>query len=160
MWPNNIVWDIKPNDIIAAERLLGFQFPAELRQFYQEVGCARITSPEKRPVSYKFYDSNEILPPLVAAHFYQGIKKYHEAQFEDPLEYDEHYLANYILDLLEPGDLPFFEIGDSSSFMVMKTQSDNPNAVWYMGEEKIEDSLEKFIWKLYYEGPSYYTKNW
>ena len=63
-------------------------------------------------------------------------------------------------ELLEPGDLPFFEIGDSSSFMVMKPHSDNPNAVWYMGVEKIEDSFEKFIWRLYYEDPSYYAKDW
>ena len=58
-------------------------------------------------------------------------------------------------ELLEPGDLPFFEIADSSSFLLMKPFSDNPNAVWDY-DLKIEDSFEKFIWRLYYESPSFY----
>jgi len=63
-------------------------------------------------------------------------------------------------ELLQPGDIPFFEISDSSSFMFMKTKSDNPNAVWYMGAIKIENSLEEFIHNLYYKGPAYYADNW
>ena len=38
----------------------------------------------------------------------------------------------------------------------MKLNSDNPNAVWALGNIKIEDSFEKFIWRLYYEDPTYY----
>jgi hypothetical protein len=58
-------------------------------------------------------------------------------------------------ELLEPGDLPFFEIGDSSSFLLMKLNSDNPNAVWDY-DLTICDSFEEFIWRLYYESPSFY----
>ena len=40
----------------------------------------------------------------------------------------------------------------------MKLNSDNPNAVWTDGYSpiKIEDSFEKFIWRLYYESPWFY----
>jgi hypothetical protein len=59
---------------------------------------------------------------------------------------------------LEPGDLPFFEMYDSSYFLVMKPHSDNPNAIWTISNIKIEDSFEKFIWRLYYESPEFYGK--
>ena len=68
-------------------------------------------------------------------------------------------MAESAYELLQPGDLPFFEISDSSSFMVMKLNSDNPNAVWFMGHEKIEESFERFIWNLYYDDPSYLLPN-
>jgi len=42
----------------------------------------------------------------------------------------------------------------------MKAKSDNPNAVWYIGAVKVADSLEEFIYKLYYAGPAYYADNW
>ena len=37
----------------------------------------------------------------------------------------------------------------------MKLNSENPNAVWDW-DTKIEDSFERFIWRLYYEDPGYY----
>jgi hypothetical protein len=40
----------------------------------------------------------------------------------------------------------------------MKANSDNPNAVYTDTGIKIEDSLERFIWRLYYESPRYYAK--
>lgn len=66
---------------------------------------------------------------------------------------EDYYMAESVQALLQPGDLPFFEISDSSSFMITKLNSTNPNAVWFMGHEKIEDSFEKFIWNLYYMIP-------
>jgi hypothetical protein len=72
----------------------------------------------------------------------------------------DQYMSSEAYEDLQVGDLPVFEIGDSSSFMIMKPLSENPNAVWYMGMEKIEDSFERFIWKLYHIGPSYYADDW
>ena len=46
---------------------------------------------------------------------------------------EEYYMAESAYEDLEPGELPFFEIGDSSSFLIMKLNSDNPNAVWCCG---------------------------
>jgi len=42
----------------------------------------------------------------------------------------EHYMDATTYEFLKPVDLPFFEIADSSQFMVMRPHSDNPNAVW------------------------------
>jgi hypothetical protein len=154
----NLFGPVIENDVKQAEEIMGINFPLELREFYNEIGDGYLTTPYSADQNYRFSGgSNEVLPPLVAAHFYRGIIAYHEEPFEDALNYGENYLSNEILDILEPGDLPFFEIGDSSRFMVLKTKSDNPNAVWYLGFEKIEDSFEQFIWNLYYKNPRYYV---
>ena len=149
--PFNSFGNLFPGELEEAEKLLGQPFPSQLRQFYQEVGCGTLQKPHIIPEDYKFYNSNEVLPPLDVVNFSKGI-----LFWED----QNHWMAEPTYELLSSGDLPFFEIGDSSSFMIMKLNSDNPNAVWYMGAEKIEDSLEKFIWNLYYDDPSYYTRNW
>ena len=139
-------------EIEQAEQQMGQQFPNQLRQFYQEIGFGMLRSPMNPPAGYRFYSKNEILPPLIAVDYMQGI-------IEHPDD-DAYYMSASTYEDLQPGDLPFFEIGDSSSFMVMKLNSDNPNAVWYMGAEKIEDSFERFIYRLYHEDPAYYAKDW
>lgn len=138
-------------EIIKAEKDLGYQFPSELRQFYQEIGYGCLTTPKDPPQDYDFCNKNMILHPLVVSGFRQGITANHEF---------ECYMMDDVYEDLESGDLPVFEIGDSSSFMIMKPLSDNPNAVWYMGSEKIEDSFERFIYRLYHESPTYYADNW
>jgi len=149
--PYNSFGDLYPGELEKAEQLMGTRFPEQLRIFYLEIGIGCLQKPHIVPENYTFYGANEILPPLVAANFSKGILRW---------DGQDNWMSESIYELLEPGDLPFFEIGDSSSFMVMKPHSDNPNAVWYMGVEKIEDSFEKFIWQLYYEDPSYYAKDW
>jgi hypothetical protein len=112
-WPDNIVYDVDPDEIVKAELLMGCQFPDQLRDFYKEIGHVRITSPHSRSSDYSFLSTNMLLAPLVVAHFYRGIIAYHEEPFEDPLNFDDCYLANSLLEDLEPGDLPFFEVSDS-----------------------------------------------
>jgi hypothetical protein len=135
-------------EISLSEREIGQQFPSELRCFYEKIGFGMLRSPHIAPQNYKFYSSNLILPPRIVADYMNGI-------ITHPGE-DLFWMSESAYELLSPGDLPFFEIGDSSSFMVMKLQSENPNAVWSDCGVKIEDSFEKFIWRLYYESPSYY----
>ncbi len=134
-------------EISAAEKILGFDFPRELKNFYNQIGAGILSCGEKYPEMFAESVTNEILPPLVVANFSKGILLW---------EGQDHWMSEDAYELLEPGDLPFFEIGDSSSFMVMKSNSDNPNAVWTDCGVKIEDSFEKFIWRLYYESPSFY----
>ena len=157
---DNWFCNISKDEIIAAEKIIKLRFPIELRSFYEEIGYGMLRSPHTFPKDYELYDNNEILHPMAAAHFYQGIIEHQKKPKEEALHYEDNWLALSSLEDFVPGDLPFFEIGDSSSFMIMKLNSDNPNAVWFMGHEKIEDSFEEFIRKLYYEGPSYYAKNW
>ena len=137
--------------IDTAESMIKMKFPSELRQFYEEVGYGNLTAPMNPPDNYSFSNTNMILHPLVVARFRKG------QLLNDDMQ---AYMATDTFEMLEPGDLPVFEIGDSSSFMIMKPKSDNPNAVWYMGMEKIEDSFERFIWRLYHEDPAYYSADW
>ena len=142
-------------EIERAEITMGRKFPSELREFYKTIGYGMLRSPHTPPSGYQFYSNNEILPPHIAVDYMLGILQ-HTADGR----YSDYYMAESAYELLQPGDLPFFEISDSSSFMVMKLNSDNPNAVWFMGHEKIEESFERFIWNLYYDDPSYYSRGW
>ncbi|MGI4851121.1 MAG: SMI1/KNR4 family protein [Janthinobacterium lividum] len=154
--------NINRKEIEEAETILHSNFPSQLRKFYEEIGYGFLQRPHylRDDKNYDFFSTNRICPPLVISHFYQGILEHQIEEKEEALEYDDEWLALGALEMMEPGDLPFFEISDSSSFMIMKLHSDNPNAVWFMGAEKIEDSFERFIWRLYYENPKYYAKNW
>jgi hypothetical protein len=147
----NLFIPISSVDISVCEYSYGHVFPSELKAFYNEIGYGVLRSPANPPCNYEFYAHNLILHPKVAVGFSQGILLY------------EDYGAGMLestYELLQPGDLPIFEIADSSSFMFMKPQSDAPNAVWFMGVEKIEDSFSKFIWRLYHEDPAYFSQGW
>lgn len=143
----NAFYPINMMDVIKIEIELKLKFPDQLMEFYKEIGYGFLTYPEKFEEGFRSFNTNRINPPeLIRDILVHGAGSY--------------LISQDSFEILEPGDLPFFEISDSSSFMVMKLNSDNPNAVWFMGHEKIEDSFERFIWRLYYEDPSYYTKNW
>ena len=159
---HNHFFKVRSEDILKAEKILGCRFPSELREFYTEIGDGFLTQPQwaKNDPHYDFSNTNRIIWPKAVACFFQQITKNKENPQEEALVCDGYCMASDTAEMLQPGDLPFFEIGDSSSFMVMKLHSDNPNTVWYMGAEKVEDSFERFIYKLYHEGPTYYTANW
>lgn len=144
---NNFFDPVSAEEIKKGEKILGLPFPDQLKDFYYQVGHGNLTTPYNAPVDYDFYSSNEILSPSVAARFAKGILEW---------ENQTHWMSQDTCEILEPGDLPFFEIHDSSNFLIMKLNSDNPNAVWALGNIKIEENFEKFIWRLYYESPSYY----
>ena len=138
---------IKKQEIEQCELKMKAFFPIELKTFYREIGFGMLRSPELPPKDYRFYNYNQILPPHIAVNYMLGI-------LENPEE--DYYMSEDTYEMLEAGDLPFFEIGDSCRYLFIKLYSDNPNAVWALGNIKIEDSFEKFIWRLYYESPSFY----
>ncbi len=148
---NNIFHPETEEEIENAEKVFGFPFPSQLRNFYQKIGYGSLTTPHNPPKDYDFCNANDILPPFVAANFAKGILLW---------EGQHCWMAEETYELLEPGDLPFFEVGDSNYFLIIKPESYMPNAVYDMGGDLIEDSFEKFIWRLYYEDHSYYMKNW
>jgi antitoxin YxxD len=138
---------VKQEEIENAEKLLGKKFPSELQKFYQEIGTGILSCGEKYPEMYTDV-YNDVLPPHAAVNFALGITEW---------EGQQNFIARDIVEEdLNPGDLPFFEIVDSCRFLIMKLNSDNPNAVWTISGIKIEDSFERFIWRLYYESPSFY----
>lgn len=142
--PNNVFDWVNDIEIKKAEKELGITFPSELRQFYKEIGSGCLTHPIKFDKDYIFYSVNRINPPSMIVDM---VKNGHGSGL----------ISEDTYEMLQPGDLPVFEIGDSSSFMIMKPKSDNPNAVWLDDSiVKIEDSFERFIWRLYHEDPGYY----
>jgi antitoxin YxxD len=134
-------------EIEEAELQLKVELPIQLKDFYNEIGAGILSCGERYPEMLADSLTNEILPPLVAANFSKGILRW---------DGQDNWMSESTYELLEPGDLPFFEIGDSTRFLIMKLYSDNPNAIWAFGNIKIEDSFEKFIWRLYYESPWFY----
>jgi hypothetical protein len=147
---SNIFYELREKEILEAEKLLGYPFPSQLRQFYQEVGIGCLAEPHNPPPDYTFTGANEILHPLVVAHFARGEREW---------EGQDRWIAPDVLENLETGEVPFMDVLDSSIFMTLKAFSDNPNAVWCLGD-KIEDSFEAFIRNLYYDDPNYYDRNW
>lgn len=143
---SNSFYSLKKNEVLDCEKYLGYTLPPQLKQFYQEIGYGFLTSPHECREGYQFYNTNRINPPDLMV---------------EMLEHGQEsgLISEGAFELLQPGDIPFFEIGDSSSFLKMKALSDNPNAVWDVDDYdpiKIADSLEEFIYKLYYEDPGYY----
>jgi hypothetical protein len=145
--PSNSFYPVEAEEIERLEKFLGYKIPSQLRQFYHEIGYGSLTHPKEFPKDYVFYNANAVHSPSLIL---EMLEKGQESG----------YISEDVYEDLKPGDIPFFEIGDSSSFMIMKALSDNPNAIWYMGMEKIEDSLEQFIHNLYYISPAYYADNW
>ena len=144
---DNFFYKISEFDIHKAEKLYGHSFPSQLKQFYREIGPGMLRCPNKPPVDYSFSSYNEFIHPMAMVGFTQGQRLNDEYQ---------HYMDQSVMDDLEPGDLPFFEVGDSCQFMIMKAFSDNPNAVYSQWGDKISDSLYEFVHNLYYKSTYFY----
>jgi len=145
---------VSNKEIEETEKGLGFVFPNDLKFFYKEIGSGCLRNSNKVSLDHKSYLYNMIMPPEVSARFYCAVR---DREIDEPPHFnEEYYMSTEAVEDFEPGDLPFFEIGDSSSFLIMKPHSDNPNAVWADKYTKIEDSFERFIWRLYHEDPGYY----
>jgi hypothetical protein len=140
---NNIFYPVSDEAIKKAEGLLKIEFPPQLKEFYREIGYGFLVAPENPPNKYSFYNTNRINPPGVISDILVDGQ-------------ESGLISREAYEDLEPGDLPFFEIGDSCRYLIMKLNSDNPNAVWSVSGIKIEDSFEKFIWRLYYESTWFY----
>ncbi len=131
--------------ISEAEDRLRFAFPSELKKFYLEIGYGFFTkSFLERDTSGMDY-SNRLLDPLSIADIM--LLGYESGQLHPDVEF-------------KPGDMPFFEVDGGDTFLFMRPQSEKPNAVYGMLGELIEEDFEKFIWRLYYESPTFYMENW
>lgn len=139
----NKFYSLKEDEIKLAEKSLSIVFPDQLKDFYKEIGYGFLDTPHDLIEGQNFYNTNRInSPDMIEEILCEG--------------QESGLISSDAYELLESGDIPFFEIGDSSSFLVMKANSDTPNTVWTDTGVKIEDSFEKFIWRLYYEDPGYY----
>lgn len=135
---------------------LGFEFPSEMLLFYQEIGCGFLSAPHDVQDGYKANEVNLFLHPELAVGLYKSDTN---VSFKDEgetyIEVEGYYMPLETYELLQPGDLPFFEVSNGQ-FLVMRPNSENPNAVFTDKGDKVENSFEKFVWRLYYESPTFY----
>lgn len=135
---------VLPSELQAAEERLGFQFPEQLKEFYNEIGFGHLTVPHNAPEDYKCYHTNKILHPNHIADILilgedSGLVTYE-------VEFQEH-------------EMPFFDVADSADFLVMHPHSKNPNAVYDQLGNLIENNFSDFIYNLYYKSPTYYFED-
>ena len=140
----NSFYSITEDNIKEEENRIGFCFPKELKEFWRELGCGffRASTPEKN-ISQKDW-VNRLLPPEdIASILLEGS----ESELMVAPAYELYQ------GLKREGDFPFFEIGDSYDFLYMNF---NKPGVYELDGNKIADSLEEFVHRLYYESPIYY----
>lgn len=140
----NCFYPISLNFLQEEEERLGFKFSEQLREFYLEIGYGFFEHTHDRKQVQKVH-ANRLMDPGSVADI--KLLGYDSGQITPDVEF-------------EPGELPFFEVGDGDTFLMMHPQSANPNAVYGILGELIEPEFEKFIWRLYYESPTYYMENW
>ncbi|MCC8399167.1 MAG: SMI1/KNR4 family protein [Rickettsia endosymbiont of Platyusa sonomae] len=146
--PRNSFSKIDFQDIKNAEDRLGFEFPKSLKEFLLEIGCG-VLSKSINGNSFLCY-SNCLLPPKQIADI-MILKEESDYILPEAVEYiEEGYIKN--------DDIIFFEVGDLSSFLVMKPSSNKPDAIYTMLGNLIEEHFERFIWRLYHESPDYYLR--
>ncbi len=134
------------SEVEAAEKRLGYRFPSQLRQFFLEIGQGAFQAPHNAPPEYEISGhANRILDPTSIA----DIK----------LLGEESGLITPGTEF-PPDEIPVFEVADADYFFTMKPQSDRPNVVYGLSNRIIEDSFERFIWRLYWEDPLYYMADW
>ena len=140
--PKNWFELVKISEITKAESLIGFEFPLSLKEFWLEVGYGSLK------ININLYNSdlnNYIIHPLDVANII--LRKDESEDLDLPVLSD-------VLDMyLEEGDIPFMEVADSSDFLKMKRDSDG---IYDCGGDLLEESFEKFIWRLYHESAKYY----
>lgn len=139
--PNaNYFGKISNEEIKINEKRIGFQFPLSLKNFWLEIGYGFLTKSIK---GEETINNNRILFPQEIADIIL-------------LKEDSNYILSEVADYFSKEVIPFFEIADMASFLVMKPYSEKPEAIYNLRGMIVEQSLEKFIWRLYYESPTFY----
>jgi hypothetical protein len=138
--PMNWFESVSENDIFLSETRLGFKFPDQLREFWLNIGYGSLPNGSS--------NYNHFLYPKAIA----------DILLSDPDSPDCPVIYEFY-DMLEPGDMPFFEIGDSVSFLYMRPKSEKPNAVYDSLGNEVSPSFEEFIHRLYYESPTFYLES-
>lgn len=147
--PRNWFTKVEVGSIDTAEKKIGFKFPNSLRNFWLEIGygCLCVSLNSRQTIDH----TNTILSPTEIVDI-TLLKEESGLILPEAVEYiEEGYISET--------DIIFFEIADLSSFLVMKPMSKKPNAIYNMIGETVEESFEKFIWRLYHESPTFYIDN-
>ena len=134
-------------EINKQEKRLGFKFPKALKEFWLNIGYGALRKSKNNEITGG--NGNFILSPKEVADM---ILLRHEDQVLPDIEelFDEGWIN------IEKEEIIFFEIGNSSSFLVMKPNSIKPDGIYDMYGWLLVDSFEEFIWRLYHESPDFH----
>lgn len=142
LYPYNFFQKVGDSEIIKSEGKLGYKFPDSLKQFWKKIGCGFLKCTSSGINKSTSDNDNRVMDPTSIADIIL-------------LKEESGLILPEAPEYMAPDEMPFFEVGNLSSFLYMKPKSDKPNAVWGYGEI-IEEDFEKFIWRLYHESPTYY----
>ena len=146
--PGNFFYSLSLEAIRKAESELDFSFSDQLKEFWREVGNGFLNSDIYGNIEEMI--TNRLMPPEQILQI---------ASSNDPHAPDNIAISSFYYERsreLEAGYIPFFEIGDSVSFLFMNPKGENPNAVYYFLDKMVASSFEEFIYKLYHESPTFY----
>ena len=137
---NNVFYPILEDEILKAEKKLGYTFPEELKEFWREIGSGFLWSsdPEKGIIQ-KTYPNRFSPPSEIASILLEGS--------------ESELISEEMLELLEEDEVPFFNI-TGFDYLTYKTTDESFKV--YNLSIKVADSLEEFVHRLYYESPTYY----
>lgn len=127
-------------EINEAESRLGFVLPNNLKEFWRIIGYGALTTSHNKE---KTIHNNRILFPEQVADIII-------------LKEDSGYILPEYADLLQEGDIPFFDIGDSSDFLFMNRYAEDKDAIYDRLGRIVAKNMEEFIWRLYYDSPTFY----
>jgi hypothetical protein len=135
-------------EIQDAEKKLNLPFPPQLREFYLEIGAGFLARGNQPPFTKRHFIDNHILAPSQIV----------DMTLNGP---ESGMVLQCMWECFQPENLYFFDIlGEGEDFFMMKPLSKNPNAVYETDGTLVEDSFERFIWRLYHESPTYYMTDW
>jgi hypothetical protein len=133
-------WAVSADQLTQFETKTGVTLPPELRTFYEQVGHGRIQL--SRNGKWAEFDLNIIVEPARLTSLFLRA----DPSFEVDAE------------LVEDGDLPFFDMG-SHSYLVMRPNSAAPDAIyWPYDPVPISKDIWDFSNRLLTD-PRFYHKN-
>lgn len=131
------------NEIVEAEKKANIIFPKALKEFWLKIGHGNFSQSINTSFKSSGYITNELRWPKNIADI-----------ITDPENAEGFILyTDNNEEMLEDGYFPFFEEGDSSSFLWMKPEHDR---IYDMCGDIVEEHFEDFIYKLYHVHPQYY----
>ncbi len=133
----NEFWEIQETMLVDAEKRMGMAIPRELRDFYAMVGNGHLVNSRTGVLQTDYLN------------IFVDLQRLSQLWLRDEVSFQ------YDSELVDEGELPFFDMG-SYSYFVLRPHSTKPNAVYAPYDKKpICDSLTEFVLNLYQDTTFY-----
>ncbi|WP_156912335.1 SMI1/KNR4 family protein [Roseibium algicola] len=133
----NEFWKIEEAELADAEKRMGIMIPHELRRFYAKVGSGHLVRSRKGVLQTDYLN------------IFVDLRRLSELWLREDVSFQ------YDAELVADGELPFFDMG-SYSYFVLRPHSANPNAVYAPYDKKpVSNSFNEFVLQLYQDTTFY-----